>query len=50
MGIRLGCKNIWMKGAEGFAVFAGFGSGIQKEWEPRESCSGIKEIGISIVS
>lgn len=50
MGIRLGCKNIWMKGAEGFAVFAGFGSGIQKEWEPQESCSGIKEIGISIVS
>lgn len=50
MGNRLGCKNTWMKGAEGFVVFAGFGSGVQKEWEAWESWSGIKEIGISIVS
>lgn len=47
---RAGCQNIRMKGAEGFVLFAGFGSGIQKEWEAQESWSGTKEIGISIVS
>lgn len=47
---RFGCKNIWMKGEEGLVVFAGFGNGIQEEREAQESWSGMKEIGISIVS
>lgn len=47
---RVVCQNIRMKGAEGFVLFAGFGSGIQKKWEAQESWSGIKEIGTSTVS
>lgn len=47
---RVECQNIMIKGGEGFVLFAGFGSGIQKEWEAQESWSGIREIGISTVS